>query len=143
MRHLFTVMAGLFCTAAFGVIAAPAGAADPLDAFKGLKGTLDIAGGTAHIPVMKGAAQQIMAANKDIRITVTGGGSGVGVQKAGEGLVQIALEVIADTLDEGLRKALLNWERNSRFTKISRVSRISSESKAAWMAGDARCLFGG
>jgi len=89
MRHLFTVMASLFCTAAFGVIAAPAGAADPLDAFKGLKGTLDIAGGTAHIPVMKGAAQQIMAANKDIRITVTGGGSGVGVQKAGEGLVQI------------------------------------------------------
>ena len=89
MRHLFTVMAGLFCTAALGCFASPAGAADPLDAFKGLKGTLDIAGGTAHIPVMKGAAQQIMAANKDIRITVTGGGSGVGVQKAGEGLVQI------------------------------------------------------
>ena len=88
-HHLFTFMAGLFCTAALGAFAAPAGAAGPLDAFKGLKGTLDIAAGTAHIPVMKGAAQQIMAANKDIRITVTGGGSGVGVQKAGEGLVQI------------------------------------------------------
>lgn len=57
--------------------------------FKGLKGTLDIAGGTAHIPVMKDAAKNIMQANGDIRITVTGGGSGVGVQKVGEGLVQI------------------------------------------------------
>ena len=64
-------------------------AAGPLDAFNGLKGNLDIAGGTAHIPVMKGAAKQIMAANPDIRITVAGGGSGVGVQKAGEGLAQI------------------------------------------------------
>ncbi len=64
-------------------------AAGSLDAFKGLKGTLDIAGGTAHIPVMKGAAQNIMEANADIRITVAGGGSGVGVQQVGEGLVQI------------------------------------------------------
>ena len=31
--------------------------AAPLDAFKGQKGTLDIAGGTAHIPVMKAAAK--------------------------------------------------------------------------------------
>ena len=57
--------------------------------FKGQKGSIDIAGGTAHIPVMKKAAQAIMAANGDIRITVAGGGSGVGVQKVGEGLVQI------------------------------------------------------
>lgn len=63
--------------------------AAPLDAFKGLKGTLDIAGGTAHIPVMKSAAKSIMNANPDVRITVAGGGSGVGVQKVGEGLVQI------------------------------------------------------
>lgn len=38
---------------------------------------------------MKKAAQAVMSANPDIRITVTGGGSGVGVQKVGEGLVQI------------------------------------------------------
>ena len=63
--------------------------AAPLDSFKGQKGSIDIAGGTAHIPVMKKAAQAIMAANGDIRITVAGGGSGVGVQKVGEGLVQI------------------------------------------------------
>lgn len=64
-------------------------AAASLDSFSGQKGTLDIAGGTAHIPVMKKAAQAIMTANHDIRITVAGGGSGVGVQKVGEGLVQI------------------------------------------------------
>ena len=50
--------------------------AAPLDAFKGMKGTLDIAGGTAHIPVMKEAAKRIMTANPGIRITVAGGGSG-------------------------------------------------------------------
>lgn len=63
--------------------------AAPLDSFKGQKGSIDIAGGTAHIPVMKKAARAIMEANPDIRITVAGGGSGVGVQKVGEGLVQI------------------------------------------------------
>lgn len=63
--------------------------AGTLDAFKGQKGALDISGGTAHLPVMRSAAQSIMKFNPDIRITVTGGGSGVGVQQVGEGLVQI------------------------------------------------------
>ncbi len=71
------------------LLSASLAVAAPLDAFKGQKGNIDIAGGTAHIPVMKKAAQAIMAANSNIRITVAGGGSGVGVQKVGEGLVQI------------------------------------------------------
>ncbi|HQI82349.1 MAG TPA: phosphate ABC transporter substrate-binding protein [Deltaproteobacteria bacterium] len=60
-----------------------------LDRFAGLKGTIDIAGGTAHIPVMNEAAKNIMKFNPAIRITVAGGGTGVGVQKVGEGLVDI------------------------------------------------------
>lgn len=64
-------------------------AADYLAPFKNLSGTLDIAGGTAHIPVMQEAAKLIMQANPQIKITVAGGGSGVGVQKVGEGLVDI------------------------------------------------------
>lgn len=76
----------LLCGMGTALAAAPAG---PLDAFKGQKGVIDIAGGTAHIPVMKEAARQIMEANPDVRITVAGGGSGVGVQKVGEGIVQI------------------------------------------------------
>jgi phosphate transport system substrate-binding protein len=63
--------------------------ADELARFAGLKGALDIAGGTAHIPVMKEAAKRIMGKYPDIRITVAGGGSGVGVQQVGEGLAAI------------------------------------------------------
>lgn len=70
------------------LLAATAVAA-PLDAFKGMKGTLDIAGGTAHIPVMKEAAKRIMTANPRYPHHRGGGGSGVGVQQVGEGLVQI------------------------------------------------------
>ena len=75
--------------AAVCALTASAAFAAPLDAFKGQKGKIDIAGGTAHIPVMKEAAKRIMGANHDIRITVAGGGSGVGVKQVGEGLVEI------------------------------------------------------
>lgn len=60
-----------------------------LENFKGLEGTISIAGGTAHIPVMKDAAKNIMTFNPAVRITIEGGGSGIGVQKVGEGLVDI------------------------------------------------------
>lgn len=70
------------------VCAAPVLAGD-LDRFTNLEGTLDIAGGTAHIPVMNEAAKRIMTFNPKVRITVAGGGSGIGVQKVGEGLVDI------------------------------------------------------
>lgn len=65
-------------------LSAAAAFAAPLDSFVGQRGKLDIAGGTAHIPVMKEAAKRIMSKNPDIRITVAGGGSGVGVKQAGE-----------------------------------------------------------
>ena len=82
------ILAALLLLCGMGTALAAAPAA-PLDAFKGQKGVIDIAGGTAHIPVMKEAARQIMEANPAVRITVAGGGSGVGVQKVGEGIVQI------------------------------------------------------
>ena len=62
---------------------------EPLDAFRNLEGTLDISGVTAHIPVMTQAARDIMTFNPKIRITVAGGGSGVGVKQVGEGLAGI------------------------------------------------------
>ena len=82
-------MKRLFAAAVFTLLGASLAVAAPLDAFNNQKGSLDIAGGTAHIPVMKLAAQAIMERYPDIRITVAGGGSCVGVQKVGEGLVQI------------------------------------------------------
>lgn len=62
---------------------------DALDPFTGEKGEIRVAGGTAHIPVMKEAAARIMGKNPDIRISIAGGGSGVGIKQAGEGLVDI------------------------------------------------------
>lgn len=64
-------------------------ASTDLQVFQDLEGTLDIAGGTAHIPVMEEAAKRIMTAFPNIRITVGGGGSGIGIQKVGEGLIDI------------------------------------------------------
>ncbi len=63
--------------------------ASGLDVFAGTDGSIDIAGGTAHIPVMEAAAADIMRAHADIVITIAGGGSGVGIQQVGEGLVDI------------------------------------------------------
>jgi phosphate transport system substrate-binding protein len=63
--------------------------ADDLDAFKGVSGSLKISGGTAHIPVMKVAAKKIMTVHTGIKISIAGGGSGVGIKQVGEGLVDI------------------------------------------------------
>lgn len=63
--------------------------AQALDVFKGEKGEIMISGGTAHIPVMKDAARNIMSINPNIRISIAGGGSGVGIKQVGEGLVNI------------------------------------------------------
>ncbi len=70
----------------FSVAAVYAGA---LDTFRGENGSIKIAGGTAHIPVMKEAAKRIITFNPDIQISIAGGGSGVGVKQVGEGLVDI------------------------------------------------------
>ena len=63
--------------------------AGDLDCFGNQAGTIKISGGTAHIPVMKEAAKQIMKFNPKVRITIAGGGSGVGIKQVGEGLVDI------------------------------------------------------
>jgi len=81
---------GFFCIGLLMLSVQPGLAgSSTLAAFDNMSGSLSIAGGTAHIPVMKEAAKRIMTRNPDISITVAGGGSGVGVQKVGEGLVDI------------------------------------------------------
>ena len=79
----------LFLGLVLMVVFAPLAMSGELDRFADLQGQIDIAGGTAHIPVMKDAAKNIMIHYPQINITVAGGGSGVGVQKVGEGLVDI------------------------------------------------------
>ena len=74
--------------------------AGDLDAFKGERGAIKIAGGTAHIPVMKEAAKRIMTFNPDIQISIAGGGSGVGIKQVGDGLVDIGNSGRKPTDDE-------------------------------------------
>ncbi|MDL2267859.1 phosphate ABC transporter substrate-binding protein [Desulfovibrio sp. OttesenSCG-928-G15] len=106
MKRLFALLSLSLALVTLSPLSSLAG---DLDAFQGLKGSLDIAGGTAHIPVMKDAARNIMEANSDIRISVAGGGSGVGVQKVGEGLVQIGNTGRALKEGEIEKYGLVSW----------------------------------
>lgn len=95
-----------FCFMCFSLALCDSSFADALESFKGEKGTVKVSGGTAHIPVMKEAAKQIMTANPDIQITIAGGGSGVGIKQVGEGLVDIGNSGRKPTDDEVARYGL-------------------------------------
>lgn len=118
-------------------VALPVLAAD-IDAFKGLSGKLDIAGGTAHIPVVQDIARQVSKANPAIRISVTGGGSGVGVQKVGEGLVDIGStgrKVSAEEIASyQLPSTLPLTVSQSRSTRATRSRTSASPSCAMYSA---------
>ncbi len=63
--------------------------AEPLSILRD-ESTIKMAGGTAHIPFMQALADQISQKNPKFKLLISGGGSGVGVQKLGVGLVDIA-----------------------------------------------------
>ncbi len=138
LTNKLLVTATLCC----GLLALGPGAvlAGPLEAFQSLEGTVDIAGGTAHIPVMQDAAKNIMQANPKIRITVAGGGSGVGVQKVGEGLVAIGNTGRALTPEEVSRYGLKTFP-----FAIDGVAVAVNPANAvgALSAAQARDIFGG
>jgi phosphate transport system substrate-binding protein len=104
MKFKFAIyLAGIFVFMMAGNTFAVAG---DLERFEGVKGTLRIAGGTAHIPVMKEVVKRIMAKNPDIKITIAGGGSGVGIKQVGEGLIDIGNSGRKATDDEIKRYGL-------------------------------------
>ncbi|MCP4670064.1 MAG: phosphate ABC transporter substrate-binding protein, partial [Desulfobacula sp.] len=80
-----------------------AGSASSLNMFANQQGVIKIAGGTAHITVMKEAAKRIMISNPKIVITIAGGGSGLGIKQAGEGLVNIGNSGRRATVEEQKR----------------------------------------
>lgn len=88
VRRIYSVSLGCLLGLYIMLCAGNASAVSLKD-FDQYQGTIEIAGGTAHIPVMNEAAKRIMIQNPKIRISVAGGGSGIGVQKVGEGLVDI------------------------------------------------------
>ena len=70
MRNKSIAGRGLVCIAFLAALAlVPVVAVGgSLDLFKGMEGSLDIAGGTAHIPVMKEAAKKIIPTTRLIEI---------------------------------------------------------------------------
>lgn len=100
------VSVGLISMALF-IISAGCGWANDLEVFSGESGSLKISGGTAHIPVMKAAAKNIMTANTHIAISIAGGGSGVGIKQVGEGLVDIGNSGRRPTDDEVAKYGLV------------------------------------
>ena len=67
----FTVISLLFCSLIFAA-----------------NKELRISGGTAHIPIMKDIAKKFMK-DSDIKVVISGGGSGVGIKQVGIGMVDI------------------------------------------------------
>ncbi len=61
-----------------------------LDAFKNLQGSLNIAGGTAHIKCEKEAIKNIIRKYPDISITIAGGGSGLGIKQVSSKMIDLA-----------------------------------------------------
>ncbi len=88
-EHSTLKIAVLLFLFSFFPLFSPPVQAESLSAFSGKSGVLQISGGTAHIPVMKEVAKMIMQTNPDIRISIAGGGSGLGIKQVGEGLVDI------------------------------------------------------
>lgn len=89
MKKGFQVLSLIGAAAFFLLLSISGAAASDLAPFAGQEGALRIAGGTAHIPVMKEAAKQIIQSNPKIQISIAGGGSGLGIKQAGEGLIDI------------------------------------------------------
>jgi phosphate transport system substrate-binding protein len=120
------------CAFALLALAFGSGAfASALDAFKEEKGEIRIAGGTAHIPVMKEAAYRIMGMNPDIQISIAGGGSGVGIKQAGEGLVDIGNSGRAPS-DEEIRQhglQLFKWAVDGVAIVVNPTNKVRSLSQ--------------
>ena len=77
--------------AALVAMALVAGLTPAIDAAipTGLSGELTIAGSTTVLPINQECARLLMDANPDLRISVSGGGTGHGVKSAGAGEIDI------------------------------------------------------
>jgi len=114
--------------------------ADDFSPFAGQAGTIKISGGTAHIPVMNAAAKQIMQRFSDVRITIAGGGSGVGIKQVGEGLVDIGNSGRKPTDDE-----IAKYDLNMFKWAIDGVGLVVNpkNSVASLTTAQAKAIFAG
>jgi phosphate transport system substrate-binding protein len=133
---LVTVFAMLFTLGGYGAVLA-----ESLDMFKDEKGTIRIAGGTAHIPVMKEAAKQIMTINPAMQISIAGGGSGVGIKQVGEGLIDIGNSGREPTEAEVKNYSLrvFKWAIDGVGVVVSATGRVHGKGQVEIFLED-RCL---
>ncbi len=98
----------IFCTIFSLLLLVPVSTAfcSGLKSFKGTRGSLLIAGGTAHLPVMSELARRIHESNPQVNISVSGGGSSAGIEKVGENIVDIGNSGRLLTKDEAAAYAL-------------------------------------
>ena len=75
----------------------------PYQKKEGLKGEIKIAGSTTVEPIAAECAKRFMQMYPDVKITVSGGGSGFGIKQVGEGLVDIG-DASRDAKPEELQK---------------------------------------
>jgi len=61
------------------------------EAVEGLSGSINIVGSTTVLPIAEKAAEEFNKIYSDVTVTVSGGGSSVGVQSAGEGTADIGM----------------------------------------------------
>ncbi len=129
-----------FFLSVFMLLSSAAAFAGDLDTFTGERGEVRVAGGTAHIPVMKEAAIRIMKHNPDIHISIGGGGSGAGIKQVGEGLIDIGNSGRKAKKDEISRYGLkmFKWAIDGVAVVVNpanTVRSLSQEQVAAIYAG--------
>jgi phosphate transport system substrate-binding protein len=106
--------------------------ASALDSFKDYNGTLRIAGGTAHIPVIKSVANEIKKVNANIKISIAGGGSGVGIKKVSKNLVDIGnagRKASEQEIKDGNLK-LFKWAIDGIAVVVNKENNITNLTKA-------------
>lgn len=132
MKKSIVMSCAVFCSL---FILSVSGYSGELDPFKNEKGSLKISGGTAHIPVMKDAAQMIMSTYPEIQISIAAGGSGVGIKQVGEGLVDIGNSGRKPTEDEIGRYQLIlfQWALDGVGVVVNPKNKVTALSKTEVM----------
>jgi phosphate transport system substrate-binding protein len=96
-----------------------------------LTGSIDIAGGTAHIPVMEEAQQVFGTRYPELKISIAGGGSGVGIEQVGEGLVDIGNSGRSPSEEEIAKYGLVlhKWAIDGVTAVVNPLNTISGVTK--------------